>query len=243
MNALPARQMSFETDGFALRPVFAPAVIESLQAEVLAHIDRVARALYLPFEASEPGAPLAERLDRVAARDRSYANLLRLAACTDAHRAPAFTRVAADETLGLCIEEFLGAEADGFIMRLHANVSGLAPERQRWRSDVVLNDGSPCSGIRLTCWIPLMDAGPDTGGLELIAGRRTTPLPHARDSGRFEISESDLRDLPRVQPFCAAGSVLFLDRYTPHRALPNHSGRARWSLLIWIKVPVADAHL
>jgi ectoine hydroxylase-related dioxygenase (phytanoyl-CoA dioxygenase family) len=233
--------MSFETEGYALRPLFAPALIASLQAAVLAHIDRVAGALYLPFDHSEPNAPLAERLDRIAARDPSYANLLRIAACTDAHRAPSFAALATHAALGSCIREFLGGEPEALIMRLRANISSLTAERERWHSDVALMDGSACSRVRLTCWIPLMDAGPDSGGLELVVGRRSSPLPHAHNAGRFEISEADLPDSPRVQPYCPAGSVVFLDRYTPHRALPNHSGGARWSLVVWVRAPATDA--
>jgi predicted 2-oxoglutarate/Fe(II)-dependent dioxygenase YbiX len=37
-----------------------------------------------------------------------------------------------------------------------------------------------------------------------------------------------------VHPACPAGSVLFLDRFTPHRSLPV-TGEARFALVIWMK--------
>jgi ectoine hydroxylase-related dioxygenase (phytanoyl-CoA dioxygenase family) len=231
--------MTFATHGYTVRQLFAPGLIAVLHTDILAHMDRVAHALHLPFENSEPDAPLAERLDRIAARDPSLASLLRIAACTDAHRAPALRALSEDAVLSRCIRELLERPPEELIMRLRANVPALPAERQPWHSDVALADGSSCSRVRLTCWIPLMDAGPGSGGLELVTGRRSSPFTHRQKEGRFEIPEGDLAGLPRLQPDCPAGSVLFMDSYTPHRALPNHSGRARWSLVIWVKVTEA----
>ncbi len=190
----------FKTDGYAVLPVFDPERVRAAERDISDHIDRLSHALHLPFETSHPDAPLGERLDRISAHDRSQANLLRIALCTDAHRGP----------------------------RLHA-----------WHSDVSADDGTDCGGVRISAWLPLSDAGPETGGLELIPGRRTAPMAHRGEQAHV-IDAAQLDRLPRVRPACPAGHVLFLDRFTPHRSLPP-GPQARFALVIWMKVS-AGAH-
>lgn len=227
--------MSFETDGFCIRPVFSAQVIGGLQQELNAYLNRVARALYVPFEHSRPGASLAQRVELVARDDQSLANLLRVAVCTDAHRGPAFQALSQDRELQQHITGLLGGKPGKQIMRLRANVPTLSKARQQWHSDVARDDAGVCASVALTCWIPLMDAGPDSGGLELCVGRRTTPVAHEGDCGELRIVDSQLAGMTKVSPYCPAGTVLFLDRFTPHRALPYPGDTVRWSLVIWVK--------
>jgi ectoine hydroxylase-related dioxygenase (phytanoyl-CoA dioxygenase family) len=227
--------MSFQADGYAMRSIFPAARVMALQDEISHHIDRIARALHMPFEKSEPHLPLAERLDAIATHDKSYANLLRLAACTDAHRAEVFAGLVQDGDILTHVREFLGRHPEGSIVRLRANIPGLPEQRQRWHSDVARDDGTSCSQVKVTCWLPLMDAGPDSGGLEVVHGRQNKPFEHQQGVAKFEIPDSELVALPKVQPVCPAGTALFLDRFTPHRALPNLSGKARWSLVMWFR--------
>jgi ABC-type multidrug transport system ATPase subunit len=59
------------------------------QADIAEHIDRVvARALSALRDKAAPMRRSNERIDRVFAHERSVANLLRVAICTDAHRGP-----------------------------------------------------------------------------------------------------------------------------------------------------------
>ncbi|HEY4077930.1 MAG TPA: phytanoyl-CoA dioxygenase family protein [Rhizomicrobium sp.] len=227
--------MSFQADGHAMRSIFPAARITALQDEISRYIDRVAKALHMPFEKSEPHLPLAERLDAIAAHDKSYANLLRMAVCTDAHRAEAFAGLVGEMDILTHVREFMGCEPEGSIVRLRANVPGLPEQRQQWHSDVARDDGTTCSQVKVTCWLPLMDAGPGSGGLEVVRGRRDGPFEHRQGIAKFEIPDAELAELPKVQPVCPAGTALFLDRFTPHRALPNLSGKARWSLVMWFR--------
>ena len=229
--------MSFQADGYAMRSIFPAARITALQDEISRYIDRIAKAMHMPFERSEPHLPLAERLDAIAAHDRSYANLLRTAVCTDAHRAKVFAELAGDGSILSNVQEFMGREPEGSIVRLRANIPGLPGQRQRWHSDVARDDGTTCSQVKVTCWLPLMDAGPDSGGLEIVRGRQPLPFEHKEGVAKFEIPDAELAALPKVKPVCPAGTALFLDRFTPHRALPNVSGKARWSLVMWFRAP------
>ncbi len=234
--------MSFERDGYDVRAVFSPAEITALQDDITAHIDRVAHALYAPFELSEPRAPFAERLNRVAAHDPSYANLLRLAVCTDGHLSPWIERMAKHPELQRQVSALLPTASIGYSMRLRASIPRIPEARRSWHSDVAIDDEADCSKVRLACWIPLMDAGPDSGGIEIVPGRRAAPLAHHNDgAGRYSIPDAVLCDLPRAQLSCPVGSVIFLDSFVPHRGLPNTSGHERWSLVIWFRAEKATA--
>ncbi len=122
--------------GFVAAPVFSPAEIEDLRADVTEHLDRVARALHLPFAASRPEAGFGERLEAIARDDPSHANLLRVALCTDAHRGPRFTRLIEEGRLHAKAAEIAGMAVSEPVIRLRANVPTLSRVRHSWHSDV-----------------------------------------------------------------------------------------------------------
>ena len=121
----------FAEQGYAAVPIFDPALVRAAAGDIAEHIDRVARALYLPFEASCPEAPLCERIDRVYARERSVANLLRVALCTDAHRGERLQALANDPQLIEAAAELSGRALAGKIVRVRASIamSGIATSR------------------------------------------------------------------------------------------------------------------
>lgn len=222
----------FAEQGYAAVPLLEPDMVRAAQADIAEHIDRVSRALYLPFEQSCPDAPPSERIDRVYAHERSVANLLRVAVCTDAHRGPRLQALVNDLRLIETAEQLGNRKLSGTIARVRASIACFPEHRHAWHSDVARDDGTGWGKVAVTAWIPLSDAGPDRGGLEVAAGRQPAPLGERIDDG-FEIPEWRLASLPRVQPECPAGTVLFLDRFTPHRTLP---GRAtRFALVVWMK--------
>jgi hypothetical protein len=223
----------YAATGFAVLPLFEPAEIEALRADVTEHIDRVAKALHLPFEASRPDAGFAERLEAIARDDQSHANLLRVALCTDAHRGPRFEQLVAGGRLQEGASELVGTKLGAPVIRLRANIPTLSRHRHGWHSDVSQIGADLCSRIRIAAWLPLMDAGPDSGGLEIAIGMRTAPIPHDEISN--EIPEAALEGMPRHAADCPMGSAVFVDRYTPHRALPNTSDGARIALVMWLR--------
>lgn len=227
--------MSFADDGYVVTPLFQREEILGLQRAVAGHMERISRALHLPLAESAPDAPFDQRIESLAASDPSYAHLLGAAVATDAFRDPVAQAIANDQRLTAAAESLLGMKVTGRTVRFRGNSSAMSQHRQHWHSDVARLDDTPCSTVRLTAWIPLVDAGPDTGGLELATGRRAAPLPHDSTPGKFHIDEAALTDTPRASPRVPMGSVLLMDRFIPHRALPNISGRTRWSLVVWLK--------
>lgn len=222
----------FAEQGYATAALFGPELVDAAQADIAEHIDRVSRALYLPFEQSCPDAPLGERIDRVFAHERSVANLLRVAVCTDAHRGPRLQALAGDPRLIEAAGRISARALSGKIVRVRASIACFPEHRHAWHSDVARDDGTGCGKVVVTAWIPLSDAGPERGGLEIAAGRQPAPLASEGDDG-FEIPEWRLAGLPRVRPECPAGTVLFLDRFTPHRTLPAKA--TRFALVVWMK--------
>lgn len=222
----------FAEEGYAAVPLFDPQLVRAAAGDIAEHIDRVAQALYLPFEQSCPDAPLSERIDRVYAKERSVANLLRVAVCTDAHRGERLQALASDPQLIETAAELSGRALAGRIVRVRASIACFPEHRHAWHSDVARDDGTRCGKVAVTAWIPLSDAGPESGGLEVARGRQPAPLASERDDG-FAIPEWRLAGLPRVRPECPAGTALFLDRFTPHRTLPAKA--TRFALVVWMK--------
>ncbi|MBJ7498879.1 MAG: hypothetical protein JHC57_03890 [Sphingopyxis sp.] len=222
----------FAEQGYVAVPLFDAAQVRAAADDIAEHIDRVSRALYLPFDRSCPDTPLAERIDRVFAHERSVANLLRVAICTDAHRGARLQALVNDPRLIETAGRIGGRALSGKMARVRASIACFPEHRHAWHSDVARDDGTGCGKVAVTAWIPLSDAGPESGGLEIAAGRQPAPLASEGDDG-FEIPEWRLAGLPRVQPICPAGTVLFLDRFTPHRTLPARA--TRFALVVWMK--------
>ncbi len=228
---MSGQDISYAESGYAKLALYDRTTIIAAQADIVDQIDRVSRALYLPFEASCPEAPLAGRIDRIFAQDRGHADLLRRAVCSDAQRGPRLSSIAGDPRLIEAAQRICGRALAGSIVRVRASIASFPEHRHAWHSDVARDDGTACGRVWITAWIPLSDAGPGRGGLEIVPGRRAAPL--AQETGRgFEISEAAIAGMPRIQPDCAAGEVVFLDRFTPHRTLPTVD--ARFALVVWM---------
>ncbi|CAN5378993.1 hypothetical protein BH10PSE13_BH10PSE13_11960 [soil metagenome] len=228
----------FATQGYAALPLFDPTTVRAAQGDIAEHIDRLSHALYWPYAKSSPGAPLGERLDRICAEERSQAALLRTAICTDAHRGPRLSALATAPELRAVGEHLCSKPIGDIIVRIRANIPAFPEHRHAWHSDVAIDDGTDCGRVAVTAWIPLRDTGPNQGGIEILPGRRSAPLPHRLDRGysidEGAIDEEALAGLTPVQPSCPAGTVLFLDRFTPHRTLPAGPS-ARFALVVWMK--------
>ena len=237
-GALPTTNLdgAFDDDGWVVRPVLGPDEVAGLRAAVAAYLDRVVDALLVPVDETHPSAGFDERLERISAGDDPFlAALLATAAGTDAQRDPMVAGLVDHEAVHAVVGELTGREVEGGTVRVRCNVPSLPNRREPWHTDVVVDDGLPCSRVRTTCWIPLVDVGPGVGGLEVVTGRRSEAPTHEPMGPGLGIPEDDLGLGERVAVECVAGDGVFLDRFTPHRTLAPADGRVRWSVVLWLR--------
>jgi ectoine hydroxylase-related dioxygenase (phytanoyl-CoA dioxygenase family) len=226
-------------DGYTVLPaIFTQEQIDSLRQAIADSIDRVARVMLTPFAASQPSAPIEERLERVAREDRAYASALLQVVMADAQRDPRLAAIATHPSLSDSIATLLAPEvATGHVIRTRAAIPSFGSRISPWHQDVPRpQSATGCATVRVACWIPLSDVDEHSGALEVLPGAWDAPCHHeAGDDGHFGIPAEALPDgEPRVVPM-RSGDVLLLDRFIPHRARPTRGLQGRWSVVMWVK--------
>lgn len=103
-------------------------------------------------------------------------------------------------------------------------------ERVLWHQDAgVTLEESEASEI-ITFWIPLIDVNEQTGCLQLMPDTfKRGYLSHHDDGGTTIVKDL----LPQIEPIfceCPKGTIVIMNKYTPHRSFANRSGMIRWSL-------------
>jgi ectoine hydroxylase-related dioxygenase (phytanoyl-CoA dioxygenase family) len=213
--------------------IFTPAEIDQLQTGITETINRLARGFLTPYATSCPDAPFVERLERVAQRDRAYAAALIHGVFADAHHDPRLASLATHPRLTEEVTRLAALwQITGQIIRVRVNLPSFPQTRSPWHQDAT----EAHSPIVLACWIPLVDATATNGTLEVLPGVYEAPYPHQQTAeGKFYLPPEVLPDTPPRTLACPAGDVLFLDRFLPHRTLPNQTATIRWSLVMWLK--------
>ena len=226
-------------EGYKVLPaVLTQEEIGSLRQAIADTIDRVARVMLTPFEASLPSAPLEERLERVAREDRAYASALLQVVMADAQRDARLAAVASHPALSEAIGALLAPEsATGHVIRTRAAIPAFTSRISPWHQDVPRpQPAGGCATVRVACWIPLSDVDERSGALEVMPGTWEVPCPHeAGDEGHFAIPEKALPNGERRVVPMRSGDVLLLDRFIPHRARPTRGLQGRWSVVMWVK--------
>lgn len=213
--------------------IFTPADIAQMQTGIMESLNRLARGFLTPYATSCPEAPFAERLECIARQDRAYAVALLHGLFADVHHDPRIASLATHPRLMQAVTALVGAwQLTGHIIRLRVNVPSFPQTRSPWHQDA----STPQSPIVMACWIPLVDATEANGTLEALPGVYDEPYPHQQTAdGKFYLPEDVLPTTPACTLPCPAGDVLFLDRFLPHRTLPNQTNTVRWSLVMWLK--------
>lgn len=228
--------MSITPCGYAVgSAIFTPTEIAQMQTGITATINRLARGFLTPYETSCPDAPLEERLEQVARRDRAYAIALIHGLLADAHHDPHIAALAEHPRLLAAVTRLMAPQqVTGQVIRVRVNLPSFPQTRSPWHQDAT----DARSTIAMACWIPLVDATEVNGTLEVLPGDHKAPYPHQQTAdGKFYVPQDALPDTPPRPLPCPAGDVLFLDRFLPHRTLPNQTATSRWSLVMWVKGP------
>jgi Phytanoyl-CoA dioxygenase (PhyH) len=221
------------------RAIFSPDEIQQLHTSLTETTNRLARGFLTPFVASLPDLPLEDRLERVAQQDRAYAYALLHGIFADAQQDPRIAGLAAHPCLMHHVQRLVAPRTIiGHVIRVRVTMPAFPLKRSPWHQDVTDHTGpdGTYSPVALACWMPLVDATPENGALEVIPGTYEAPYPHQQtEDGQVCIAPERLPDTPRRTLPCPAGDVLFLDRFLPHRTLPNQTTRIRWALVMWVK--------
>ena len=220
--------------GYAVgRGILSPAEIQQMQTSITETMNRIARGFLTPYETSLPALPFEERLERVAHQDRAYAYALLHGVFADAQRAPRLAGLAAHPRLMAHVNRLVAPRhVTGQVIRVRGNIPSFQQQRSPWHQDTTDHR----SAVTMACWIPLVDATPANGTLEVLPGACDAPAPHQQtEDGKFYIPQDALPDTPPVTLPCPAGDVLFLDRFLPHRTLPNQTTKIRWNVVMWVK--------
>jgi ectoine hydroxylase-related dioxygenase (phytanoyl-CoA dioxygenase family) len=80
----------------------------------------------------------------------------------------------------------------------------------------------------VTVWVPLVDATPDNGCLQVIPRVHHERVVYWSEG--FGVSDDHLPEGAVVTLPMRAGDLLFMDKLIPHRSTENHTDAIRWSL-------------
>jgi phytanoyl-CoA hydroxylase len=99
-----------------------------------------------------------------------------------------------------------------------------------WHQDaaVTLEDADPYDIFNF--WIPLVDAVKETGCMEVLPEAFKAGLLTHQNVAGLTIVPSELPAITPQPVPSRKGGVVILNKYTPHRGLPNLSNIVRWSL-------------
>jgi len=232
--------MTFKESGYDVGcDIFSAAEIHEMRHSVTDTINRIARGFLTPFDTSLPEAPFDERLERVAQRDRAYAYALLHGVFADAQLDPRIADLTTHPKLMRQVEHLVAPRrVTGHVIRVRVNIPSFPAKRSLWHQDVTgqMDLRGQSSTVGLACWIPLVNATAANGTLEVLPGVYREPYQHQQtEDGKFYIDDATLPALSPLTLPCPAGDVVFLDRFIPHRTLPNQTSRIRWNVVMWVK--------
>jgi phytanoyl-CoA hydroxylase len=231
----------FYTDGFlVLEDALTDADLDPVIQEYEARIDRRARELHAAGTLSRlyEEEPFERRLARICDETMELYPEMDIMH----HRGKAAFDFLRNDRLLDVVEAFVGPEITcSPIQHIRAKLpAALTPELQGkgdthvapWHQDAGVTWEEADPHFILTVWVPMVDAGPENGCMEILPGAVGMGLlPHETRAG---VGTTILADrLPRVEPVALPvrkGGVILMHKETPHRSTPNRSDTVRWSL-------------
>ncbi len=104
------------------------------------------------------------------------------------------------------------------------------PDNVPWHQDAAVTSPDSEASEIITFWLPLVNATAEMGCMEVMPEVfKLGYLKHRDEGGTTIVKEL----LPHVRPIaaeCRKGSIVMMNKYTPHRGTTNRSDIVRWSL-------------
>jgi hypothetical protein len=233
MELHPDQIDAFHREGYlVVEDLFTDADLQPVIDEIADEIDRRARELVasgdLRCAYAEEGFEM--RLTRITAESEK----LYWGICSGQLAGPGLFRLLTHPGLLDLAECLVGPEIiASSAYRLRPKIPGFPHGVVPWHQDSGYFEPYCDRGLILTVWIPLVDATPERGCLQVIPRvhqggvARHYHRPHLR---YLEITEEDLPPGEIVTVPVPKGGALLLTNRTPHCSIPNTTDVIRWSL-------------
>lgn len=236
----PEQYRQFEDQGYVMIPdVFTPGDLEPLRREIDDLVGRHAAELQSEgkLDATFEHEPFETRLARIyESNPGAGEELLRRLKGKGGggHAGPAMFNMIRHPKLLACIEDLIGPEIVGSsVYRIRPKLPGFAAGNVPWHQDSGYLNPHCDRFLIVTCWIPLIDATPETGCLSVLPGAHRSGIVRHHTGGNANflvIEDADLPPGDADQVPVPLGGVLFMTNLTPHCSTPNTSGLIRWSI-------------
>ena len=238
MTLSPAQIAQFEQDGYLLlRDALADADLDPVIAEYEAHISRRAGEMLAAGTLSNLYAdqPFNRRLIAICRENDAIYDGLDIMH----FRGRASFEFLANDTLLDIVENFVGPEMTcSPVQHTRAKLpGGLTPKGgdphvAPWHQDGGAYQEATDAHFVLTVWLPLSEATPENGCMQLI------PRVHTRGMMRHHIKHNLLtvdgdEQMAGAEPVTLPmdkGDLLLMAKGTPHRSTTNGSDTVRWSM-------------
>jgi phytanoyl-CoA hydroxylase len=238
MSLTPEQVRFYDREGYLVLPgLLTDADLAPARAAMEHKVDEIADALCADGLITDrlESAPFATRLARL------------FDGLTDEHflrygrswrdRLPGYFHLMSSHKILDAVESLIGPEIFANpVYNTRPKVPGVAAGAVPWHQDKSYWPGANSNPV-ITVWIPLVDATPENGCLQIWPRtHRSDLLPfHAEartGTGYAEIDDEHLVKARReavALPLAAGGAICFNDRCI-HRSTPNHTDHVRWSV-------------
>lgn len=238
MNRLRRQEVNFfEREGYLMLPeVFSPDDLTPLREALSATIDREARRLMAAGVLSQlyEDEPFERRLTRIYSETEEIL-LPIVGRAGGGYSEPALFNIITHPKLVAVVEDFVGPEIVGSsVYRIRPKIPGMASGVVPWHQDSGYFSPHCDENLILTVWIPLVDATPENGCLQVLprSHKQGVVRHHTGGAGGLLIIADE--DLPAtgapVWVPVPLGGVLFMTNRTAHCSTPNTTDVVRWSI-------------
>ena len=237
MNGLSEAQADqYARQGFVMVPdVFDPADLQPLCDELTDVIHYSAIELKAAGKISSlyEDEPFERRLTRIMVESEEVMHAL-TGKGGGGHSGKAFFELITHEKLLARIESLVGPEIVGSsVYRIRAKVPGYDRGVVPWHQDSGYFNPFCDDKLIVTCWIPLVDATPENGCLQVLPYCLSDGVvEHHRGgpNGYLAIKDENLPARDAVTVPVPAGGVLFMTNCTPHMSTAHQVDIVRWAI-------------
>ncbi len=240
LTAAQIRQ--FHEEGYVMIPdLFPPADLEPLRQEIAGIVAATAERLAAEGKITDPHADesFETRLTRLMADhpDLTWDYIRAIEGRGGGgHAGRAMFYVITHPRLLDAMESLVGPEIVGSsVYRIRPKVPGFARGEVPWHQDSGYFAVHCDRSLIVTCWIPLVDATPENGCLQVLPRVHETGVftHHTGGHAGYLVIEDEDLPLPSGRAVTVPvplGGALLLTNLAPHCSTPNHTDVIRWSI-------------